>query len=191
MSDLRELYQEVILDHNRRPRNFRELENPTGRVEGVNPLCGDHLTVFVRVNGDIVEDVSFVGSGCAISRASASLMTESVKGKTLVAAHERDLLEYATRTVAQVPGVRLIGTAPRKAAVLSFVLDGIHPHDVGTVLDREGVAVRTGHHCCQPLMRRFGVAATARASLAFYNTFAEVDALVASLRKVVAMFADP
>jgi len=101
-----------------------------------------------------------------------------------VAAHENDLLGYATDAVAEIPGVRLIGTAREKASVLSFVLGEIHPHDIGTVLDQEGIAVRTGHHCTQPLMKRFGVPATARASFAFYNTREEVDALVAGLHKV-------
>jgi cysteine desulfurase/selenocysteine lyase len=83
-----------------------------------------------------------------------------------------------------VPGLRIIGTAAEKASVLSFVLEGIHPHDIGTILDHEGIAVRTGHHCAQPVMQRFGVPATARASFAFYNTKEEVDALVRALHKV-------
>jgi nitrogen fixation protein NifU and related proteins len=83
MPDLRELYQQVILDHNKNPRNFRELADATSRVEGFNPLCGDHYTVFLKVEGDVIRDVSFVGSGCAISKASASVMSSSVKGKTL------------------------------------------------------------------------------------------------------------
>ncbi len=83
MADLRELYQEVILDHNRRPHNFRALEDANRTAEGYNPLCGDRLTVFLRVEGDVVREASFLGSGCAISKASASLMTDSVKGKTL------------------------------------------------------------------------------------------------------------
>ena len=99
-------------------------------------------------------------------------------------AHETDLLDYATDQVNRLPGVRIIGTAEKKAAVLSFVVDGVHPHDVGTLLNEEGVAVRTGHHCAQPIMQRFGIPATSRASFAFYNTHAEVDALVAGIRKV-------
>jgi cysteine desulfurase/selenocysteine lyase len=99
-------------------------------------------------------------------------------------AHETDLLDYATDQVNRLPGVRIIGTAEKKAAVLSFVVDGVHPHDVGTLLNDEGVAVRTGHHCAQPIMQRFGIPATSRASFAFYNTHAEVDALVAGIRKV-------
>jgi cysteine desulfurase/selenocysteine lyase len=106
-------------------------------------------------------------------------------GLESVAAHEEDLLRYATDAVAEIPGLRIIGTAREKASVLSFVLDGIHPHDIGTVLDQEGIAIRTGHHCTQPLMQRFGVPATARASFAFYNTREEVDALVAGLRRVL------
>jgi cysteine desulfurase/selenocysteine lyase len=88
-----------------------------------------------------------------------------------------------------LPGVRLIGTAQHKAAVLSFAVQGIHPHDMGTLLNQEGVAVRTGHHCAQPLMTRLGVVATSRASFAFYNTMADVDALVAGIRSVQKVFA--
>jgi cysteine desulfurase/selenocysteine lyase len=106
-----------------------------------------------------------------------------------VLAHEQDLLGYGTAALLTVPGVRLIGTAPEKLGVLSFVMEDVHPHDIGTVLDREGIAVRTGHHCAQPVMERFGVPATVRASLALYNTRAELDALVAGLHKVRRMFA--
>jgi cysteine desulfurase / selenocysteine lyase len=105
-----------------------------------------------------------------------------------LARHEHELLAYATEKVSQIPGVRIIGTAQAKASVVSFVLDGVHPHDVGTVLDQEGIAVRTGHHCAQPLMERFKVPATARASLAFYNTKEEIDALAAAIVKVKQIF---
>jgi len=101
-----------------------------------------------------------------------------------VARHEADLLAYATEAVSSVPGVRLVGTAARKASVVSFVMEGAHPHDIGTVLDQEGVAIRTGHHCTQPVMDFFGVPATARASMAFYNTRDDVDRLVAGLHRV-------
>jgi len=103
-------------------------------------------------------------------------------------AHETDLLDYATDQVNRMPGVRIIGTAEKKAAVLSFVVDGVHPHDVGTLLNEDGVAVRTGHHCAQPVMQRFGIPATSRASFAFYNTHAEVDALVAGIKRVQKVF---
>jgi len=106
-----------------------------------------------------------------------------------IAAYEAELLDYATKALKAIPEVRLIGTAKEKASVLSFVVEGIHPHDVGTVLDQEGIAVRTGHHCAQPVMKRFGVPAMARASLAFYNTKAEIDELAAGIRKVVEVFA--
>jgi cysteine desulfurase / selenocysteine lyase len=105
-----------------------------------------------------------------------------------LAAHEEEVLTYGTRMLSEVPGLRLIGTANPKASVISFVLDGIHPHDVGTILDREGIAVRTGHHCAQPLMKRLGVPATARASLACYSTRQDIDALVAGLTKVREVF---
>ncbi|MGH9750117.1 MAG: SufS family cysteine desulfurase [Candidatus Polarisedimenticolia bacterium] len=103
-------------------------------------------------------------------------------------AHEEDLLEYATTSLAGIPGLRILGTARDKVSVVSFLLGEIHPHDIGTVLDREGVAIRAGHHCTQPLMERFGVPATARASFAFYNTRDEVDALAAAVRKVLEVF---
>jgi cysteine desulfurase / selenocysteine lyase len=105
-----------------------------------------------------------------------------------IAAHETDLLDYATAEVNRMPGVRIIGTAEKKAAVLSFAIDGVHPHDVGTLLNEEGVAIRTGHHCAQPVMQRFRVPATSRASFAFYNTMEEVDALIAAIRKVQKIF---
>jgi len=106
-----------------------------------------------------------------------------------IAAHETDLLDYATDRFNRVPGVRLIGTAEKKAAVLSFAVEGVHPHDVGSLLNDDGVAIRTGHHCAQPVMQRFRVPATCRASFAFYNTTAEVDALVESLGRVQKLFA--
>ena len=110
-------------------------------------------------------------------------------GMAAIAAHEHALLRYATEQMGALPGVRLIGTAQDKAAVLSFAVQGIHPHDMGTLLNQEGVAVRTGHHCAQPLMQRLGVVATSRASFAFYNTLADVDALVAGVRTVQKVFA--
>ena len=109
-------------------------------------------------------------------------------GMQAAGTYEHDLLVYGTEALTQIPGLRLIGTAREKASVLSFELDGIHPHDIGTILDQEGIAIRTGHHCAQPVMDRFGVPATARASLAFYNTRAEIDALVTGLRRVQEMF---
>jgi cysteine desulfurase/selenocysteine lyase len=110
-------------------------------------------------------------------------------GMDNIAAHEDELLAYATETVSAIPGIRLIGTAKEKAGVLSFLLDSIHPHDIGTILDQEGIAIRTGHHCAQPVMQRFGIAATARASFALYNTREEVDALVEGIQKVREVFA--
>ena len=102
--------------------------------------------------------------------------------------HERILLEYATQKIARVPGLRIIGTAKEKTSVLSFVLENIHPHDIGTFLDFEGVAIRTGHHCTQPLMKRFNIPATSRASFAMYNTKEEVDVLVNGLKKIIEVF---
>jgi len=109
-------------------------------------------------------------------------------GLARIEAHERDLLAYATESLAAIPEVTIVGTAPEKAGVLSFVLQGVHPHDIGTVLDREGIAVRTGHHCAQPVMDRFGLPATARASFGLYNTREEVDVLAGGIRTVLRMF---
>jgi cysteine desulfurase / selenocysteine lyase len=109
-------------------------------------------------------------------------------GLDAIAAYEKDLLEYGTRRLQEIDGLRLIGTAREKASVLSFILEGIHPHDIGTIVDREGVAIRTGHHCTQPVMKRFGVPATARASLALYNTREEIDRLIDALLRVRTIF---
>jgi len=122
-----------------------------------------------------------IGLGAAVDYLSAI-------GMDAIAVQEHGLLEYATEQLQQLPGVRIVGTARDKAAVLSFVLDGVHPHDVGTLLNQDGVAVRTGHHCAQPVMQRFKLPATSRASFAFYNTLAEVDALVAGIRNVQRVF---
>jgi cysteine desulfurase/selenocysteine lyase len=119
----------------------------------------------------------------------AALEYISKLGMDKIAAHEHDLLTYATEKVGAIAGVHLIGTARERAGVLSFVMDLVHPHDLGTILDREGVAIRTGHHCAQPVMDRFGIAATARASFAVYNTREDVDALVEGIRKAQEVFA--
>ncbi len=118
-----------------------------------------------------------VGLGAAIAYINKLGMNE-------ISAHEHDLLAYATDRITAIPGVRLVGTAREKTGVLSFVVDGIHPHDIGTILDQEGVAVRTGHHCAQPVMDRYGIPATVRASFGIYNTRGEIDALVDGIEKV-------
>jgi cysteine desulfurase / selenocysteine lyase len=118
-----------------------------------------------------------VGLGAAID------YLESI-GMDRIAAHEQEVLAYGTEALAEIPGLRLIGTARNKASILSFVLEGLHPHDIGTVLDQEGIAIRTGQHCTQPVMDRYGVPATARASLALYNTKEEIDALVQGIHTV-------
>lgn len=123
-----------------------------------------------------------IGLGAAIDYLTAI-------GMERLAAHEDELLRYGTEVLATVPGLRMIGTARQKAGVLSFVLEGVHPHDVGTVLDYEGIAIRTGHHCAQPVMKFFDVPATSRASLALYNTREDLDTLVRGLHKVREMFA--
>lgn len=152
--------------------------------------------------GDMILTVSFGGStwnhlphrfeagtpniGGAIGLGAAVDYIERV-GLARIAGHEHDLLEHATRRLAAIPGLTLVGTAPHKTSLVSFTVDGVHPHDLGTVLDSEGVAVRTGHHCAMPVMEFFGVPATARASFALYNTRAEIDALHDALLHAIRM----
>ena len=112
----------------------------------------------------------------------------NIIGREKAAAYEHELLNYATERLSAIEGVRIIGTAREKLGVLSFVIEDIHPHDIGTILDQRGIAVRAGHHCAQPVMQRFKVPATARASFAFYNTREEVDVLVSAIEKVIEVF---
>lgn len=153
--------------------------------------------------GDMIENVSFEGTTFAsvpqkfeagtpdiasvIGFGAAIDYLEAI-GMDRIAAYEHSLLIYATERLLEIPGLRIIGTAKEKAAVISFVLDDVHPHDIGTVLDGEGIAIRTGHHCAQPLMNRMGVPATARASLSFYNTRDDVDRLITALHKTWELF---
>lgn len=156
-----------------------------------------------QVGGDMIRSVSFgkteynelpykfeagtpdiagaIGLGAALDYVSAI-------GLDAIAAHERQLLDYATAQVGAIESLKIIGTARHKASILSFTMDGVHPHDIGTILDHEGVAIRAGHHCAMPLMQRLGISGTARASFSLYNTRVEVDALVAGLHKVQEMF---
>ncbi|MFT4046905.1 MAG: SufS family cysteine desulfurase [Solimonas sp.] len=177
------------------PTGFGALYARREHLEAMQPWQG---------GGDMIRTVAFEGStwndipykfeagtpdmagaiGCA-----AAIEWLDALGLENVAAHEHALLEYGTRRLAEVPGLRLIGTAPHKAGILSFVMDKAHPQDIGSVLDMEGVAIRTGHHCTMPLMERFHVPATARASLAVYNGEDDIDQLVAALLKVHRLFA--
>jgi cysteine desulfurase/selenocysteine lyase len=153
-----------------------------GAIRSVTFEQTTYADVPARYEAGTPHIAGIVGLGAAIDYVTGV-------GLARVAAHEQGLLEYGSDALAGIPGLRPIGTARPKAGILSFVIDGIHPHDLGTVVDRDGVAVRAGHHCCQPLMARLGVPATARASLALYNTREEIDALVASLRAARALFA--
>ncbi len=157
----------------------------------------------VQGGGDMIKTVTFekttyndlpykleagtphIEGGIGLGRAIQYL--ESI-GLDNIAAYEHELLEYATEAIGGIKGVRIIGTAKQKASVLSFVIDDIHPHDIGTILDQEGIAIRAGHHCAQPIMQRFQVPATARASFAFYNTKEEIDTLANAIHKVIEVF---
>ena len=143
-------------------------------------------TTYAKIPHKFEAGTPHIAGGAGLAAAIGYLETTGVER---VSAHEEALLAYATEAVAEIPGLRVIGTAPRKAGVLGFVIDGIHAHDVGTILDREGVAVRAGHHCAQPVMKRFGVPATVRASFGLYNSREDVDALVRGLRTVIEVFA--
>jgi cysteine desulfurase/selenocysteine lyase len=149
--------------------------------------------------GNMIKDVTFghteyqapptrfeAGTGNIADAVGLSAALDYVEqvGLEAIAAHEHDLLLYATHLLNQIPGLRLLGTAPEKAAVLSFVIDGLDSEAIGKALNRDGIAVRAGHHCAQPILRRFGVEASVRASLALYNTHADIDALVTSLRQI-------
>ncbi len=176
------------------PTGIGVLYGKAALLEAMQPFKG---------GGDMIRTVSFETTtyneiphkfeagtppiAAAIGLAAAADYLSAI-GMADIAAHEHALLVSASEQLSELPGVRLIGTARHKAAVLSFAVEGVHPHDVGTLLNLEGIAVRTGHHCAQPLMKRLGVAATSRASFAFYNTLAEVDALAAGIRSVQRVF---
>jgi cysteine desulfurase/selenocysteine lyase len=153
--------------------------------------------------GEMIRTVSFEGSDYADPPARFEAGTPNIAGAVALGAavdylsslgmdaignHESGVLDYATELVEQIPGVRIIGTAAKKASVLSFVVEGVHAHDVGTILDREGIAVRAGHHCAQPVMKRYGVPATTRASFALYNTRSEAERLAAAITRVREVF---
>jgi cysteine desulfurase/selenocysteine lyase len=153
--------------------------------------------------GDMIEQVTFEGSTFRSPPERFEAGTPNISGaiglgaaieyldgldKEMIHAREEQLLAYATAKLSEVPGLSIIGTAPEKVAVISFTLESAHPHDIGTILDASGIAIRAGHHCAQPLMARLGIAATARASFAFYNTTAEIDRLAESLLEVNRMF---
>ncbi len=156
-----------------------------------------------QTGGDMIEVVSFKGTTfknapgrfeagtpaiAEVVGLGSAIEYVSTIGLSRIAEYENELLEYATSQLSKINSLRIIGTAPNKASIISFVMENAHPHDIGTILDGSGIAVRAGHHCAQPLMDRLGVPATTRASFAFYNTFAEVDALVAGIKKVQEIF---
>jgi len=177
------------------PTGIGLLYGTTERLEALPPYQG---------GGDMIKTVTFAKTTYAEPPAKFEAGTPNIAGAIglgaaidylrgldweAVQAHERDLLTYATERLGALPEVDLVGTAAHKASVVSFTVRGVHAHDVGTIVDQEGVAIRTGHHCTQPVMDFFGVPATARASLAFYNTRADVDALVSAVQKVTRVFA--
>jgi cysteine desulfurase/selenocysteine lyase len=177
------------------PTGIGVLYGRTAQLEAMPPFLG---------GGDMISSVSFEKSTWnalpykfeagtphiegAIGLAAAMRFVSGI-GFDWITAHEARLLAYGTEVLSAVPGVRLVGTSPDKASILSFVMEGVHPHDIGTIVDQHGVAIRTGHHCAQPVMERFGIPATARASLAMYNTTDDLDRLVAALHQVRRMFA--
>jgi cysteine desulfurase/selenocysteine lyase len=150
-------------------------------IREVSFECSTYAELPHKFEAGTPHIVGAIGLGAAVDYLNAI-------GLDAVARHEEDLLEYATARLQDIRGLRLVGTAAHKAGIASFLLDGIHTHDVGTILDRHGVAVRAGHHCAMPLMTRFGLNGTTRASFALYNTRAEIDALVAAIRQAQELF---
>ena len=176
------------------PTGIGVLYGKAERLEAMPPVQGGgDMIKSVTFEKTIYNDLPFkfeagtpniagaIGLGAAIDYVQAI-------GYESFAAYEDELLDYGTRALGQIDSVRIIGTAPRKAGILSFVMENIHPHDIGTILDAEGVAVRTGHHCAQPVMQRFQIPATVRASLAMYNTKDDIDALVRAIDRVIEVF---
>ena len=176
------------------PTGIGVLYGKAERLEAMPPVQGGgDMIKSVTFEKTIYNDLPFkfeagtpniagaIGLGAAIDYVQAI-------GYESFAAYEDELLDYGTRALGQIDSVRIIGTAPRKAGILSFVMENIHPHDIGTILDAEGVAVRTGHHCAQPVMQRFQIPATVRASLAMYNTRDDIDALVRAIDRVIEVF---
>ena len=163
-------------------------------LEKMNPFLGGgsmiRTVTFERSTYAAIPDKFEAGTPAIASQIGLGAAIDYLNGldRAAALAHEQELLAYATERVSAIEGVRIIGNAREKASVLAFVIDEIHPHDVGTILDREGIAIRAGHHCAQPVMQHFGVPATARASFAFYNTREEADSLVAAVQKVIEVF---
>ena len=164
-------------------------------LEKMNPFLGGgsmiRTVTFERSTYAAIPDKFEAGTPAIASAIGLGAAIDYLSGldREAAHAHEQELLRYATERLSAVEGVRVIGTAREKASVLAFVMDEVHPHDVGTILDQEGIAIRAGHHCAQPVMRHFGVPATARASFAFYNTREEVDRLADAVQKVIEVFA--
>ena len=171
------------------PSGVGVLHGKAARLEAMPPYQG---------GGDMIERVSFAGTTwneipfkfeagtpdiAGIVALGAAIDYVEALGLDAIAAHEAEVLAYATRAINQVPGVRVIGTAAEKCSVLTFAMDGVHPQDIGALLDLDGIAIRTGHHCAMPLHDRFGLAASARASVGLYTSFEDIDAFVASLRR--------
>jgi cysteine desulfurase/selenocysteine lyase len=164
-------------------------------LEKMNPFIGGgsmiRTVTFERSTYAAIPDKFEAGTPAIASQIGLGAAIDYLNSLDRVAAHahEQELLRYATEKISAIEGIRIIGTAREKASVLAFVIDEVHPHDVGTILDQEGIAIRAGHHCAQPVMQHFKVPATARASFAFYNTKDEVDSLVAAIQKVIEVFA--
>jgi cysteine desulfurase/selenocysteine lyase len=163
-------------------------------LEEMNPFIGGgsmiRTVTFERSTYAAIPDKFEAGTPAIASQIGLGAAIDYLNSidRAAAAAHEHELLRYATERISSIEGVRVIGTAREKASVLAFVLGDVHPHDVGTILDQEGIAIRAGHHCAQPVMQHFKVPATARASFAFYNTKSEVDSLIAAVQKVVEVF---
>ena len=194
MSEFDQLYREVILDHYKNPRGHGAMEAPDAQAEGMNPLCGDEVTISVALadDGETIDEVKFEAGTQPIAEAvgfGAAVDYVTDVGADAIEQHEHELASYALGRMSEIPGITLYGPpAERRAGIVSFNLGDVHPHDVAQILDLEGVAIRAGHHCCQPLMAKLGVAATNRASFYLYTIPEEIDRLVEGLHKVRKVF---
>ena len=185
--DLKQLYQDIILEHGKNPRNLGRCEGYNHEAKGHNPLCGDKIHVYLKLdNRKKVEGLTFEGEGCAISLASASIMTELVKKKNFE--EEKEITNYALEKLKKINSVKIIGNPKNKAGVISFTIKGIHPHDIATILAEDGVAIRAGHHCCQILHEKLNLNATARASIGIYNTKEDIDILCKAIENCRKIF---
>ena len=197
--NLKELYQEIILDHGKNPHNLKKIKSFNKDAKGHNPLCGDKVHVYLKLDDKKnIEDISYGElpnkyEAGTMATAQVVAFDQSIKflekiGIENIIKHEKELMDYGKQVLKKNNSVKLIGNPKEKGAVLSFTIEGVHPHDIATILDEDGVAIRAGHHCCQILHEKLGLSATARASFGVYNNKNDIDQLNSSINKCKKIF---